>query len=68
MTREQIGQELRAVQDEIDSAYWMFTRTKKGKPPIMTVPEAYARRRALLAALATCAASSRSTKRSRRRR
>ena len=40
--------------DAISAAYWSFTRTKRGRPPIVTVPHAYAaqrRARVLLALL-----------------
>lgn len=47
MTRAEIDAELRLVNDQITNAYWTFTRTKRGKPPVMVVPEAYRRRREL---------------------
>lgn len=30
--------------DRIDRAYWLFSRTARAKPPILVVPDAYARR------------------------
>lgn len=36
--------ELRRVDARIQDAYWAFTRTARGKPPSMAVPEAYKRR------------------------
>lgn len=32
------------AQIEIDEAYWIFTRTRNGRPPCLAVPHAYARR------------------------
>ncbi len=43
--RKQLEAELRTLNDAIDAAYWTFTRCKRGKPPVLVVPEAYARRR-----------------------
>lgn len=36
--------ELRTVRDEIDAAYWCFTRQARAKPPVLAVPKAYERR------------------------
>jgi hypothetical protein len=49
--REVLRAELRQVTDVIDAAYWTFTRTARGKPPILVVPEAYRRRAEIEAAL-----------------
>lgn len=46
-TREAILADLDAVNDEINKAYWAFTRQARAQPPAMTVPDAYARRRML---------------------
>jgi hypothetical protein len=36
-----------AEQDEIiEGAYWNFSRQARAKPPVLVVPEAYAKRRA----------------------
>lgn len=34
----------RCAEDEIGKAYWLFTRTARGTPPPVAVPEAYALR------------------------
>ena len=47
MTVAQIRSELDACDDGIRDAYWAFTRQARGKPPAMTVPHLYARRREL---------------------
>lgn len=47
MTREQIEDLLRVEQARIDAAYWIYTRTRRGKPPVLVVPDAYARRNEL---------------------
>lgn len=47
MTIAEIEAELRVVEDKINNAYWTYTRTARGKPPCLVVPEAYARRREL---------------------
>lgn len=52
MTNRQIRAAIRAEQAKIDAAYWSFTRTARGKPPCLVVPEAYARRNELRAMLA----------------
>lgn len=31
------------ARDQINDAYWTFTRTARGKPPILVVPLAYRR-------------------------
>lgn len=36
--------ELVKVKGEIDDLYWTFTRTAKGKPPILVRPDLYKRR------------------------
>jgi hypothetical protein len=51
-TEQQLRVELQAVKDKIDTAYWAFTRTARGKPPCLVVPEAYARRTELRRLLA----------------
>lgn len=51
MTKAALERELAEVQSGIDRAYWTFTRTKRGKPPVLVVPELYKRRREILAAL-----------------
>lgn len=43
--RAQLRVELLVVQARIDNAYWLFTRTKRGKPPLLVVPDAYVRQR-----------------------
>ena len=47
MTRQQIEDLLRIEQARIDAAYWIYTRTRRGKPPVLVVPDAYARRKEL---------------------
>lgn len=44
---QEIRADLAAVQSTIDQAYWDFTRCAKALPPVMVVPEAYQRRKAL---------------------
>lgn len=44
MTRFEILAELQKAQNEIDSAYWTFTRTARGKPPMLVCPNAFTRR------------------------
>lgn len=51
MTKQEIRDELAKVQDEINKAYWTFTRCANGKPPCMVVPDAYKRRTELRKAL-----------------
>lgn len=51
MTRQQIEDLLRVEQARIDAAYWIYTRTRRGKPPVLVVPDAYARRKELKAML-----------------
>lgn len=41
--------ELVLVEAAIRDAYWTYTRTARGKPPCLVVPDAYVRRRELLA-------------------
>lgn len=43
-----LREELAAVRDTINAAYWAFTRTARGKPPSTTVPHAYDRQREIL--------------------
>ena len=43
--RAQLRVELLVVQVRIDNAYWLFTHTKRGKPPLLVVPDAYVRQR-----------------------
>lgn len=47
LTKAEILAELCTVEATINAAYWTFTRTARGKPPCLVVPEAYARRRVL---------------------
>lgn len=47
MSREEIEAELRTVNAKIDAAYWAFTRQARAKPPVLAVPAAYERRKAL---------------------
>ena len=47
-----LAAELREVEAQIDAAYWTFTRCRRGKPPILVVPAAYARRNELRRLLA----------------
>lgn len=44
MTRSELLRELAAVDERINTAYWAFTRTARGKPPAIVCPDAYARR------------------------
>ena len=48
MTNEEL-EALRAEETQlkakIELAYWSFSRTKRGKPPILVIPEVYARLR-----------------------
>lgn len=39
--------ELSQVEARIDAAYWTFTRCKASRPPVLQVPDAYERRKAL---------------------
>jgi hypothetical protein len=43
-TKEEIWKELDAVQNEIDKLWWTFTRTAKGKPPVVVRPDLYTKR------------------------
>lgn len=36
---------IREAQAEIDAAYWRFTRQARGVPPVVAVPDAYARKK-----------------------
>lgn len=54
----EIDAEIARINSEIDALYWTYTRTKRGKPPVMLRPDLYqrraelnARRRELLADL-----------------
>lgn len=47
MTCDELHEDLRACDEEINSAYWQFTRCANGKPPVLQVPHAYARRKEL---------------------
>ncbi len=49
--RARLLAEIRAAQDDIDAAYWRFTRQARAKPPSMQVPDAYRRKGAALKAL-----------------
>jgi hypothetical protein len=53
-TRDVIRAELAEVNETINKAYWAFTRTAKGKPPILVCPEAYKRRQQLMQELRKC--------------
>jgi hypothetical protein len=46
-----IEAELRQVNAAIDALYWTFTRTARGKPPVVANPSLYERRKVLEAAL-----------------
>jgi len=50
-TEEQLRAELRAADDEIDRAYWAFTRQARAKPPSLVCPRAYTRRAEIKAEL-----------------
>lgn len=52
MTERQIRAELHLIRSQINNAYWTYTRTKRGKPPVMVVPHIYTRQRELNTALA----------------
>ena len=39
-----LERELRTVSDQIDAAYWCFTRQARAKPPVLAVPKSYERR------------------------
>lgn len=41
--RATLYEELAYHEARITDAYWTFTRTKRGKPPSLVVPESYAR-------------------------
>lgn len=59
MTRDDLEAEARSCQERIDRAYWSFSRTMRGKPPILVVPDAYQRLReikALLPLVSPCGA------------
>lgn len=59
LTRAELEDEATACQARIDAAYWAFSRTKRGKPPILVVPDAYQRLReikALLPLVSPCGA------------
>lgn len=49
--RAVLEMELRQVSDQIDAAYWAFTRQARAKPPVLAVPDAYWRRAAIEAEL-----------------
>ena len=53
MTRADIEADLAACNDQIDRAYWAFTRCARAKPPVLVVPDAYRRRAELTALLRT---------------
>lgn len=42
--REALKAERQRCNDQIDAAYWLFTRCARAKPPCLVVPEAYKRR------------------------
>lgn len=41
---EQLEREWTEANDKINELYWLFTRSARGKPPVMVAPELYARR------------------------
>lgn len=45
MTSAQLREQIRKAKDEIDAAYWTFTRCARGVPPAVAVPDAYRRKR-----------------------
>jgi hypothetical protein len=47
LTDEQLAARALAVTERINRAYWTFTRTARGAPPSVTVPDAYDERRAI---------------------
>lgn len=51
MTRVELEAEATICKAAIDRAYWAFSRTKQGKPPILVVPDAYRRLREIKALL-----------------
>lgn len=51
--RERLERELTECEDQIDRAYWAFTRQARAKPPVLVVPDAYRRRREIKALLRT---------------
>jgi len=44
MTEQELLSQIADAQREIDRAYWLFTRTKRGVPPSSAVPDAYVRK------------------------
>jgi len=50
---QEIERELCEIRNKIDALYWTFTRTRRGKPPVLVRPDLYARQRALLDERAT---------------
>ena len=47
LTDEQLSARALAVTSRINDAYWRFTRSARGVPPSMSVPDAYEERRAI---------------------
>lgn len=47
LTDEQLSARALAVTSRINNAYWTFTRSARGVPPSVTVPDAYEERRAI---------------------
>lgn len=47
MSRDELRAESERLKALIDEAYWIFTRSSRGKPPSMQVPRAYRRRNAI---------------------
>jgi len=45
--RKKIIVEIDIVKHKIDAAYWTFSRTARGKPPCLVVPDEYARQHRL---------------------
>lgn len=51
MTRTELEAEVESCQAAIDNAYWTFVHCKRGKPPILAVPDAYRRLREIKSVL-----------------
>lgn len=47
LTDEALRAAWHAANDAIDAAYWRFCRQARALPPVLAVPEAYARRAAI---------------------
>lgn len=48
----EIRARIRTIDDAIDALYWTYTRTARGKPPVVVRPDLYAERKQLAAELA----------------